>query len=121
WSSDVCSSDLDVGNGYNINHDGTIQFPMVGPVKVAGLTENEVRDRLTRLLSEYVRNPQVTVRMQAYRHQRIYVDGEVNQPGLQTMGDIPMTLPEAINRAGRLTGAAHPPPLRPTPKNPAQE
>jgi len=100
------ASQADVGNGYNINHDGTIQFPMVGPVKVAGLTENEVRDRLTRLLSEYVRNPQVTVRMQAYRHQRIYVDGEVNQPGLQTMDDIPMTLPEAINRAGGFTGAA---------------
>src|SRR5690606_15846039 len=117
WSSDVCSSDLDVGNGYNINHDGTIQFPMVGPVKVAGLTENEVRDRLTRLLSEYVRNPQVTVRMQAYRHQRIYVDGEVNQPGLQTMDDIPMTLPGYQPR-GRLHRRCRPLLHRSDPKEP---
>jgi len=94
------TSQADVGNGYNVGPDGTIQFPFIGPVKIAGLTENEARSLLTRRLSEYVRDPQITVRVQAYRHGRIYVDGEVRLPGLQTIDDIPMTLPEAINRAG---------------------
>lgn len=94
------TSQADVGNGYNVNPDGTIQFPFIGPIKIAGLTENEARELLTRRLSKYVQDPQVTVRVQAYRNGRIYVDGEVRLPGLQTLDDIPMTLPEAINRAG---------------------
>lgn len=100
------SSQADVGNGYNVNPDGTIQFPFVGPVKIAGLTENQARDLLTRRISKYIKDPQLTVRVQAYRHDRVYIDGEVRAPGLQTMDDIPMTLPEAINRAGGFTPEA---------------
>ncbi len=93
----------DVGNGYNVSPDGLIQFPFVGAVKVAGLTEYQIRSMLTRRMSPYVSEPQLTVRIQAYRNGRVYVDGEVRTPGLLTMNDIPMTLPEAINRAGGLT------------------
>lgn len=94
------TTQADVGNGYNVNPDGTIQFPFIGPIKIAGLTENEARELLTRRLSKFVQDPQITVRVQAYRNGRIYVDGEVRVPGLQTLDDVPMTLPEAINRAG---------------------
>ncbi len=100
------SSQADVGNGYNVNPEGIIQFPLLGPVKLAGLTENQARELLTKRLAKYVKDPQLTVRMQAYRHERVYVDGEVREPGLQTMDDIPMTLPEAINRAGGFTPTA---------------
>lgn len=100
------SSQADVGNGYNVNPDGVIQFPFLGPVKLAGLTENGARELLTRRIAKYIRDPQLTVRVQAYRHDRVYVDGEVRAPGLQTMDDIPMTLPEAINRAGGFTPEA---------------
>lgn len=96
----------DVGNGYNVSPDGLIQFPFVGAVKVSGLTEYEVRSLLTRRMTPYVSDPQLTVRIQAYRNGRVYVDGEVRSPGLLTMNDIPMTLPEAINRAGGLTADA---------------
>lgn len=96
----------DVGNGYNVSSDGLIQFPFVGTVKVSNLTEYEVRSLLIRRLAQYISEPQLTVRIQAYRNGRIYVDGEVRNPGLLTMNDIPMTLPEAINRAGGLTPEA---------------
>ena len=66
-----------VSNGYNVSADGLIQFPYVGSFKVGGLTEYEVRDRLTKALAKYFEEPKLTVRIQSYRSGRVYVDGEV--------------------------------------------
>ena len=95
-----------VGNGYNVSPDGLIQFPLLGTFKIAGLTENLARQEMTRRLSKFLKDPQITLRVQAYRAGRVYVDGEVRNPGLQAINDIPMTLPEAISRAGGLTAIA---------------
>lgn len=95
-----------VGNGYNVSPDGLIQFPLLGTFKIVGLTENAAREQITRRLSKFLKDPQVTLRVQAYRAGRVYVDGEVRTPGLQAINDIPMTLPEAISRAGGLTATA---------------
>lgn len=91
-----------VSNGYNVSPMGMIQFPYIGNLDVAGLTEYELRERLTARLARYFTDPKITVRVQAYRSGRVYVDGAVRVPGLQLINDIPMTLPEAINRAGGL-------------------
>lgn len=95
-----------VGNGYNVSPDGFIQFPLIGNFKIGGLTETQAAEQLTRRLAKYINNPQVTLRVQAYRAGRVYVDGEVRTPGLQAINDIPMSLPEAISRAGGLTSTA---------------
>lgn len=95
-----------VGNGFNVNPAGLIQFPYAGTLNVGGLTEFEVRDMLAKHLAKYIKDPQVTVRIQAYRSGRVYIDGEVRTPGLQALNDIPMTLPEAIGRAGGVTALA---------------
>ncbi len=99
-------STAEVGNGYNVSPDGFIQFPFVGAINVSGLTEYQLRALLTKRITPYINNPQLTVRIQAYRNGRVYVDGEVRSPGLLTINDIPMTLPEAINRAGGFTPEA---------------
>lgn len=96
----------DIGNGYPIGADGTIQFPYAGVIKIAGLTEGELRDLLIEKLAVYINDPQITVRVQSYRNSRVYIDGEVKNPGLAVMDDIPMTLPEALNRAGGYTKEA---------------
>lgn len=95
-----------VGNGYNVSPAGLIQFPYVGNIKLGGLTEFEARELLTTRLAKYFKEPQVTVRIQSYRSGRVYIDGEVRTPGLQAVNDIPMTLLEAINRAGGFTATA---------------
>jgi polysaccharide export outer membrane protein len=87
-------------SGFIIDHDGTIQFPYAGTIKVAGLTQDQASSLLSSKLSKYLKNPKVTLRVQSYRSKRVYVDGEVKTPGLQAINDIPMTLVEAINRAG---------------------
>ena len=96
----------DAGNGFNISPDGFIQFPLVGTVKIAGLTENQARVALGEALKRYIVNPQITLRVASYRAGRIYMDGEVRTPGLQAINDVPMTLPEALSRAGGLTATA---------------
>lgn len=92
--------------GFVVDHKGIMQFPLIGPVKVGGLTNDEATDLLVQKLSKYIQKPRVTLRVQAYRSKRIYVDGEVKAPGLQAIDDIPMTLVEALNRAGGLVPTA---------------
>jgi polysaccharide biosynthesis/export protein len=89
--------------GFIVSADGQVSFPYVGRMKVAGLTEIEAAELLTKRLAHVIKNPQVTVRIVSFRSQRAYVDGEVRTPGTQVFTDVPMTLPEAINRAGGIT------------------
>lgn len=92
-------------HGYTVDSEGRIQFAYAGHLKVAGLTENQARERLVRALERTLRDPQITLRVQNYRSQRVYLDGEVRAPGVQTITDVPMTLPEALNRAGGATAS----------------
>lgn len=86
--------------GFMVDHEGMVQFPYAGELKVAGLTQDQARNLLVGKLSKYLRQPKVTLRVQSFRSKRVYVDGEVKNPGLQAINDIPMTLVEALNRAG---------------------
>jgi len=95
-----------VASGYTVDTNGFIQYAYIGPLKVAGLSEMGVRDILAEKLAKYVRQPQITVRIETYRSKRVYLDGEVKTPGVQVLNDRPMTLPEAINRAGGFTSNA---------------
>ena len=92
--------------GFSVDHDGAIQFPYAGRIGVAGLTDEQARKLLATRLARYIRNPNVTVRVQSYRSKRIYVDGEVRQPGVHAITDLAMTLIEAINRAGGMLPGA---------------
>ncbi|MEM5369559.1 polysaccharide biosynthesis/export family protein [Paraburkholderia azotifigens] len=92
-----------VAPGYTVDVNGFIQYAYIGPIKVEGLSEMGVRDLLTSRLGRYVRQPQMTVRVETYRSKRVYLDGEVKSPGVQVLNDVVMTLPEAINRAGGFT------------------
>ncbi|NKE68703.1 sugar transporter [Ramlibacter sp. RBP-2] len=89
--------------GFIVGADGQITFPYVGRLKVEGLTEIEASELLAKRLTRVIKDPQVTVRIQSFRSRRAYVEGEVRTPGTQIFTDVPMTLPEAINRAGGIT------------------
>lgn len=91
--------------GFIVSSTGEVTFPHVGRVKVEGLTEIEASELLGRRLVRVIKNPQVSVRIQSFRSRRAYVEGEVRTPGTQIFTDVPMTLPEAINRAGGITPA----------------
>lgn len=91
------------GAGYIVSAEGKIQYPYAGDIKVEGLTELQARDLLVQHLAKYIRQPEVTLRVLTYRSKRIYLDGAIRTPGIVVIDDIPLTLPEAINRAGGVT------------------
>jgi polysaccharide biosynthesis/export protein len=92
--------------GTVIAEDGTIFYPYAGVIKVAGKTTREVRDILASRLAKYIEKVQLDVRIAVFRSKRVYVVGEVNKPGNQDITDIPMTILEAVNRAGGFTAEA---------------
>jgi polysaccharide biosynthesis/export protein len=90
----------DLGGKYSVETDGTFTFPLIGRVKAGGLTLRSFEAELkARLADGYFRNPQVSVAVEQYRSQRVFVIGEVRQPGpVPLTGG--MTLIEALARAG---------------------
>lgn len=89
--------------GYSVSPEGKIQFPYAGDFSVEGLTELQARDLLVERLASYIKKPEVTLRVMSYRSKRVYVDGEVKLPGIILIDDIPLSLPEALGRAGGVT------------------
>jgi polysaccharide export outer membrane protein len=86
-----------------VDNDGKIQFPVVGELKVGGLTKNEAEQMIRQAISPYLaesENPVVTVRMSSFS---ISVLGEVNQPGTFTVAREKINVLEALSRAGDLT------------------
>ncbi len=89
-----------------VSGDGKILFPLIGEVKVEGLTTSEIAKKIASLLADgYIVNPQVTVFIQEYRSQKAIIMGEVNEPGLyELQGDTSFL--ELISKAGGLTKEA---------------
>jgi polysaccharide export outer membrane protein len=90
----------DSATGTLVDDDGSIFFPYIGKVAVNGLTVAEIRDRLTARLDTVLKKPQVDVKVLAFRSQKIYVGGEVRNPAVYNVTDVPFTLSEAIARSG---------------------
>lgn len=89
-----------------VSEDGTITLPLVGEVKVKGLTKGRLEKRLSELLEEkYLHNPQVTVFIREYQSTRVSVLGAVRNPGLYDLLGRE-TLMQIISQAGGLTTEA---------------
>ncbi|WP_455637996.1 polysaccharide biosynthesis/export family protein [Parabacteroides sp.] len=104
YSSEFSSGGVSGGNssGYLVEADGTINFPLLGTIKVAGLTRRQllelIQDRLEK--DGFIKNPVVTVRFTNFR---ISILGEVAHPGTYTISSERITLFEALSLAGDLT------------------
>lgn len=96
----------EIGNNQNgiktylVDSDGNIDFPVLGKIKLAGLSRKEADQKLIVLLSEYIKNPGINLRILNYKFS---VLGEVNRPGSYAVSSERITLLEALSKAGDLT------------------
>lgn len=90
----------DLSGNYTVEADGTFTFPLIGRVDAGGKTLRGFETDLRKKLADgYFKNPQISVSIQQYRSQRVFVMGEVRAPGpVPLTGD--MNLIEALARAG---------------------
>jgi polysaccharide export outer membrane protein len=83
-----------------VSPDGTFQFPLVGDIRAAGLAPADIETRLRDLLAkDYLVNPQVSVSVQEFRSQRVFVLGEVEKPGTYVLTG-QTTLLDVLSQAG---------------------
>ena len=85
--------------------DGNIAFPLVGTVQAAGRTPGEIQAEVEERLTRFFPEPVVTVSILQVAGNKLYVTGQVNQPGQFTV-DQPVDVLQAIALAGGLTAFA---------------
>lgn len=85
---------------YLVDNKGDIDFPVLGTIHVAGMTVYELKDYLTHRISEYVKDPVVTVKGGGYR---IVVLGEVNKPQTFYTSQDRFSVLDALAACGDLT------------------
>ena len=85
---------------YIVDANGNIEFPVLGTVKIGGLTRHEATNLFKDKISKYVKDPLVNIRITNFT---ISVLGEVNNPGSFIIQDEKVTLTEALGLAGDLT------------------
>jgi polysaccharide export outer membrane protein len=93
----------ELSNKYRVGGDGTIDFPMVGTIKIAGLLPSQVAALITaRLKDGILRSPQVSIYVHEQVSKKILVVGQVAKPGSFPYA-AGMNIIEAIAQAGGFT------------------
>lgn len=88
--------------GQLVSADGNIYYPYVGQVQAAGRTLQEMRERIADGLSQFIRQPQVDVRVREYRSQRVYISGDIVKPCTVPITDITLTVLQALDQCDTL-------------------
>jgi polysaccharide export outer membrane protein len=97
-----------------VTDEGKISFPLIGDIKVKGLSTREVEEVLEeRLKDGYIKYPRVTVMldvglMERYKEKEVFVLGEVNRSGAIPMLGKNLSVLEAVTKAGGFTEFAAP-------------
>lgn len=87
-------------DGYQIDSNGYIHFPMLGRYKVAGKSLTQINTELRNQLSRYLKTPDVIVRVLSYQGQRYSVQGNVMKGGQFYLSDQPVSVYTALGMAG---------------------
>ena len=89
----------EISQSVPVRPDGKISLPLVGDLKVSGLTPRLLQNLLAKELEAYVRKPQVTVIVREVNSHKFYIIGEVGRPGEYSLATSVMVL-DALATAG---------------------
>lgn len=99
----------DMDRQVRVSQNGTITYPLIGSVKVGGLTTAQAEDALAKGLKAYLRDPQVTVFIKEYGNKKVFVFGQVKKPGaVELPTETKLTVLEAISQSEGFTPIAAP-------------
>lgn len=87
-------------NARVVRDDGTLFYPFIGSVEVAGLTQEELRKIIRDRLARYIEQPQVDVNIIEYNSQKVTLSGAFMAPGFRAINSQPLTLLQAVGEAG---------------------
>ncbi len=104
-SPQVFSNPQNVENfvGYYVDSEGNIDFPIVGKIKVSGLTITQAKNLVTEKTSTYLKGAAINIR---FLNLKVTVLGEVKKPGVVKFSNKRITVLEAIGEAGDFTDYA---------------
>jgi polysaccharide export outer membrane protein len=86
--------------GYVVDDSGNVKLPLIGNVRLSGLTISEARAMIDSRFREFIQDPIVTVKKLNFK---VTILGEVNKPGTYPIMNEQATLPEVLGMAGDLT------------------
>src|SRR5205814_1588368 len=95
----------DLSGKFAVEADGTFTYPLIGRFKAGGLTLRATEEGLKKRLKDdgYFNNPQITVAVEQYRSQKVFVVGEVRSPGAYALQQRTTTVLQALSLAGGVT------------------
>ena len=93
-------------NGRVVRPDGSLFYPYIGQVKAAGLTVEELRASIAQRLTKVVTGPQVDVAVLSYASRKVVLSGAFEDTAQQPVTSAPLTLLEAVGKAGVKTADA---------------
>jgi polysaccharide export outer membrane protein len=89
-----------INEGYLVDKNGSINFPVIGKIPLAGLTKEQATEKMTDLIKAHVKNPIVNIRFINFK---VTVIGEVNKPSTFTVATEKINVLEALGLAGDMT------------------
>jgi hypothetical protein len=88
-----------IPRGYLVDKNGEIDFPVLGKIKVVGISRNDLAELLKEKLSVYLKNPIVTIQFQNFK---VTILGEVKNPGSYKVASERVSILDALGMAGDL-------------------
>lgn len=101
-SGNLAGGTVNVGGGsqlqtYLVDSNGNIEFPVLGTIKVRGLTRIALAEKLKSMIANYVSDPIINVKLSNFQ---VSVLGAVRSPGTYTISNEYLTIPKALGLAG---------------------
>ena len=93
--------DLSV-DGATVRPDGKITLPLINDLQAAGLTPDQLRERIQSAASKFVADPSVTVAVQTIKSRKVFITGQIAKPG-----QYPLTAPTTVMQLIAMAGGLH--------------